>query len=128
VRVGGGDLTVVAGASNTGYSDVVSVDLESEVLEGIAVANGLSRVGFSKLKNTGVFVCAAVVLHDTLTNLGDVEKAVEEVRGPVKVSSAVGDVVAEHAHALEGTTDLIGEVADYGLRGGVGSSPVASPA
>ena len=91
-------------APNTRNSNVMRVDLESEVLESVRVAYSLSRVGLRKGKDTGVLVGAAVVLDDSLADLGDVQKAVQKVGCPVEVGGAVGDVVSEHAHALQGTT------------------------
>lgn len=114
-------------ASNTRNSDVVSVHLESEVLESVGVADSLVRVGLSESQDAGVLVSAAVVLDNTLADLGNVQKAVQKVRGPVKVGRPVGDIVAEHAHALKRTAEDVRAVADYGLGGGVGSAPVAGP-
>lgn len=121
------NLAVVARASNTRDSDIVSIDLESEVLQSVGVANSLVGVGLSESQDAGVLVCAAVVLDDALTDLGDVEQAVQKVRGPVEVGGAVGDVVAEHAHALQRTAEDVGAVADHRLGRGVGSAPVAGP-
>jgi hypothetical protein len=127
VDSGGGDLAVVARAADTRNGNVVSVDLKSEVLEGVGVANSLSRVTFSKSQHTRVLISAAVVLNDTLTNLGNVKKAVKEIGSPVEVGGAVRNIVSEHAHSLEGTAELVGKVADYGLRGSVLAAPVSSP-
>jgi hypothetical protein len=102
-------------APNTRNSDVVRVDLESEVLESVRVADSLSRAGLRKGKDTGVLVGAAVVLDNTLANLGDVQKAMQKVGCPVEVCGAVGDVVSKHAHALQGTAENIRGVADHSL-------------
>jgi hypothetical protein len=40
------------------------------------------------------------VLNNALTNLRDVQDAVQEIRGLVEVSSAISNVVAKYAHAL----------------------------
>ena len=105
----------------------MSVNLKSEVLQSVGVADSLCGVGFSKSKDTGVLVCAAVVLNNALSDLGDVEKTVKKVRGPVEVGCTVGNIVAEHAHALQRTAEDVTAVADHCLRGGVGSAPVAGP-
>jgi hypothetical protein len=91
------------------------VDFESEVLESVRVANSLSWVGFCEGEDTGVLVGAAVVLDDTLADLGDMQKAVQKVGSPVEVGSAIGDVITEHAHALQGTAENVRRVADYCL-------------
>jgi Glu-tRNA(Gln) amidotransferase subunit E-like FAD-binding protein len=106
----------------------LGVDLKGEVLEGIAVPHSVRRVGLGQADYTRVLSLGAVVLNDTLADLGNVQKTVKEVRSPVKVGGTVGDVVAEHAHALERTADLVRQVADDSLRGSIDTSPVASPA
>lgn len=95
----------MARASNARNSDVVRIDLESKVLKGVGVSDGLVGVGFCESQDAGVLVCAAVVLDDALADLGDVQKPVQKVRGPVEVGRAVGHVVAEHAHALQRTAE-----------------------
>ena len=122
-----GSLAVMPRTPNTRNSDIVRVDLESEVLESVRVANSLSGVGLRKGKDTGVLVGAAVVLDDALADLGDVQEAVQKVGCPVEVCGAVGDVVSEHAHALQGTAEDIRGVADHGLGRRVGAAPVTGP-
>jgi hypothetical protein len=66
------NILVVARAPNTRNSNVVSVDLKSKVLESVAVADGLSRVGLGKIKDARVIVIA-IVFNNTLPNLGNVK-------------------------------------------------------
>jgi hypothetical protein len=117
----------VARAANTRKGDVVSVGLESKVLERVAVADSPSRVCLGKFENARVLGGGAVVLDNAFSDLGDVEEAVEKVRCPVGICGTVGDVVAKHAHARQRLADLIGQVTDDSLRGCVLSTPVASP-
>jgi hypothetical protein len=117
----------MARASDARHSNVVSVDLESEILKGVWVTDGFAGVGLGESEDAGVLWRVAVVLDDALADAGDVQKAVQKVRGPVKVGSTVGNVVAEHAHAFEGTAEDVWGVTNYGLGGGVGSAPVTSP-
>jgi hypothetical protein len=124
----GRDSSVVARTSNTRNGNVVSVDLESKVLERIAVPDGPCGVCLGKLEDTRVFGGRAVVLDNTLANLGDVKKAMEEVRCPVGVCGTVRDVVAKHAQAIQRLTDLVGQVTNDSFRGCILSTPVASPA
>ena len=83
-----GSLAVMPRAPNTRDSNVVRVDLESEVLESVRVANSLSRVGLCKGKDTGVLVGAAVVLDDSLADLGDVQKAVQKAAAAAETPQA----------------------------------------
>jgi hypothetical protein len=108
----GRDGSVVARTANTRNGNVVSIDLESKVLERIAVADGPCGVCLGKLEDTRVFGGRAVVLDNTLANLGDVEEAMEKVRCPVGICGTVRDVVAKHAHAIQRLADLVGQVTD----------------
>lgn len=120
---------VSAGAANTGNDDVVSVGLKSEVLESVAVPRGVGSVVLGKSDGSGVLLLffIVVVLDDTLTNRGKVEKTVQKVRSPEGVGGAVGDVVSEHAHGGKRPTDLVGQVADDSLGSRVGAAPVTGP-
>ena len=117
----------MAGTSNIRHSDIVRIDLERKVLEGVRVADSLARIGLSERKDTRVLRCIAVVFDDALTDIRDVQKAVQKIGGPIEVGGAVGDVVAEHAHALQWTAENVGAVADDGFGGGVGATPVTGP-
>lgn len=112
-RLGRGG-SVGARAADTGNSNIVGINLESEVLKGIAVPRGPSSVILGQADDAGV-LALAVVLYDTLTNLGNVEQTMEKVRSPVEVGGTVRNVVAEHAHTLEGAAELVRQVADDGL-------------
>lgn len=94
-------------ASNTRDSDIVSVDFEREVLESIRVADSFAWVRLGKSKDARVLGRVAVVLDDAFTDVGDVEKTVQKIGCPVEIGGAVGDVVAEHAHALERTSENV---------------------
>jgi hypothetical protein len=96
----------------------MSVDLEGEVLEGVAVLDRVGRVGLGQVKDTWV-LADAVVLDVTLANCRHVEKTVEKIRRPVEVGGTVRDVPAEAAHSLERATELVGQVTDDSLTGGV---------
>jgi len=108
---------VSAGAANTGNDDVMSVGLKSKVLESVAVSCGVGSVVLGKSDGSGVLLLflVVVVLDDTLTNWGKVEKTVQKVRSPEGVGGAVGDVVSEHAHGGKRPADLVGQVADDSL-------------
>lgn len=105
----------------------MSIDLESKVLQGVAVADGKSGILCGHLDDTRVLGLVAVVLNDALADLGDVKKSVEEVRCPVEVCGTVGNIIAEHAQSAQRTADLVGEIADDSLGGGIGSTPVTGP-
>jgi hypothetical protein len=119
-----------ARAANTRDSDVVGVSLKSKVLESVAVLDGKGGVVFSEIDSSGVLLLlfVVVVLDDTLTDLGNVEKTVKKVRGPEGVGGTVGDIVSEHAHGGKRPADLIGQVADDRLGRRVGATPVTGPA
>lgn len=85
----------------------MGVDFEGKVLKAITVPRSICRVLLGKLKSTGVSVLA-VMLNNAFANIGDVEKTVEKVRGPVEVGSTRGDSVTVHAHALERTAEFVG--------------------
>ena len=119
---------VSARTANTRNSDVVGIDFKSKVLEGVAVPYSIGRVVLRKRHDTRVLALVTVVLNNTFTDLGHVEQTVEEIRSPVEVGGTVGDVVAKHAHALEGLAELVREVTDDSLGCSVGTAPVASPA
>lgn len=85
----------------------MGIHLESEVLKCVAVPHGIGGVVLGQRDNTRVLALGAVVLDNTLTDLRDVKKTVEQVGSPVKIGGAIGNVVAEHAHALEGSSELI---------------------
>jgi hypothetical protein len=120
--------SVMACTANARNGNVVSVDLESKVLERVAVSDGPCGVCLGKLEDTRVFGGRAVVLDNTLADLGDVKEAMEKVRCPVGVCGTVRDVVAKHAQAIQRLTDLVGQVTDDSFRGCILSTPVASPA
>lgn len=73
------------------------IHLESKVLQSIAVPHRICRVLFGQADDAGILALVSVVLNNTLTNLGDMEKTVKEVGSPVEVCGAVGNIVAEHA-------------------------------
>lgn len=104
----------------------MGVDLEGKVLDRVAVPDGICRVLFRKLKGIGEVL--AVVLQDTLTDLGDVQQTVHQIGSPVAVGLAVGDVVAEHAETLEWLAGLVRKIANHSLGTRVRTAPVASPA
>lgn len=104
----------------------MGVDLQSKVLEGVAVPNRPARVGLRHADNTRV-LAGGVVLDDTLANARNVQESVEQVRCPVEVSGTVGDIVAKTTQALERTAELIRQIADHGLGGSVRAAPVSSP-
>jgi hypothetical protein len=99
------NLTVVTRAPNTRDRNIVRIDLKREVLEGVRVADSLTGVGFSERNDAGVLRCVTIMLDDAFTDIWDVQKAMQKIRGPVEVCSAVGDVVAKHAHALQRTAE-----------------------
>lgn len=119
-------LLELAGASDTGGSDIVGPDVNGEVLQRVAVDDGVGGVVLCELEGLGVVL--GVVLDGALGDEGHVEDAVEEVGGPEGVELGVGDVVAQAADGSQGAADLKGERADDGLLGGVGAAPVARPA
>jgi hypothetical protein len=104
----------------------MSIDLKSEVLQGVAVLDGIGGVGLGQLKYTRV-LADAVVLDVSLTDGGHVKKTVEEVAGPVEVGRAVGDSPAVAAHTLKRATELVRWVANHSFAGSVGTTPVTSP-
>lgn len=97
---------VSAHAADTRDGDIMSVYLESEVLEGVAVLDRPGGVRLCQLENTRV-LAHAVVLNGTLANLGHVEETVQEISRPVEVGRSVGDSPAVAAHALERTAELV---------------------
>jgi len=104
----------------------VGVDLKSKVLESVAVPHRPGRVGLSHADDTRI-LARGVVLDDALADLGDVEETVEKIGCPVEVGRTVGDVVTEHAHALQRAAELVRQVADDGLGGCVFTTPVTGP-
>ena len=79
-------------------SNIVCVDFERKVLEGITVPDGLIGMGLCELQDLGII--ARVVLDGSFTDLGNVEKTMEEVRSPVEVCLGASDGVPEAAHGL----------------------------
>lgn len=108
------------------HGNVIGISLESKVLERIAVPHRLLGVILGKLET--LVVLASIVLYNTLTDLGDMKKTVEEIRGPVEICGTVGDVITEAAHALERLAGLVRQRADDSLSCGVLSTPVTGPA
>ena len=108
---------VSARAANTGNDDIMGVSFKSKVLESVAVPRGVGSVVLGKSEGSGVLLLflVVVVLDDTLTNWGKVQKTVEKIRGPEGVGGAVGDIVSEHAHGGKRLADLVGQVADDSL-------------
>jgi hypothetical protein len=121
---------VGARAANTRDSDVVGVSLKSKVLESVAVFDGEGGVVLSEVDSSRVLLLffVVVVLDDTLTDLGNVEKTVKKVRGPEGVGGTVGDIVSEHAHGGKRPADFVGQIADDRLGRSVGATPVTGPA
>lgn len=126
VRLGGSLLLLrLTSASLTRSSNVVSVNVNSEVLKSVAVDNALGRIGLGELESFSVVF--GEVVDDALADGWDVEDAVQEISGPEGVELGLGDGVAETADGVEAAADLEGERADDSLGGGVVTSPVASP-
>jgi hypothetical protein len=105
----------------------VSVHFERKVLQCVAVSYRVCGIGLGQIEDTWVLALSAVVLDNTLANLGHMEQAVKKVRCPVEICGAVRDVVAEHAHSLERTANFIRQIANHSLRGAVGPAPVTGP-
>jgi hypothetical protein len=118
-------LLRLTSASLARSSNVVSVNVNGEVLKSVAVDNALGRVGLGEFESFGVVL--GEVVDDALADGRDVEDAVQEIGGPECVELGLGDGVAETADGVEVATDLEGERADDGFSGGVVTSPVASP-
>jgi RecB family endonuclease NucS len=74
----------------------------------------------------GVLIC--IVFDSVLANSRKMVESVKKIRGPVEVRLGIGDGVAEAAHCLERTTDLIRKRTNDGFRRGILAAPVASPA
>lgn len=126
VRLGRSLLLLrLTSASLTRSSNVVSVNVNSEVLKSVAVDNALGRIGLGELESFSVVF--GEVVDDALADGWDVEDAVQEISGPEGVELGLGDGVAETADGVEAAADLEGERADDSLGGGVVTSPVASP-
>lgn len=99
-------LRVRARTPNTRNRNVMSIDLERKVLERVAVPDRPAGVGLCHFDDSRV-LSVGVVLDSALAYAGDVQQTVQQVGRPVEVCRAVGDVVAEHTHALERTAELV---------------------
>lgn len=99
-------LGVSARTPNPRNRNIVSIYLERKVLERVAVPDRPARVRLCHFDDARV-LSVGVVLDGALAYAGDVEQTVKQVGCPVEVCGAVGDVVPEHAHALERAAELV---------------------
>lgn len=119
-------LSGLASAADAWSGDVVGPGVDGKVLQDVAVV--LAQLGLLLGLLERIIVTIDIVVDDALADGRDVEDAVEQVSGPEGVELGAGDSVAKTAHGVKATANLEGEITDDGLGGGIGSTPVASPA
>ncbi|KAI3476551.1 hypothetical protein L1887_61883 [Cichorium endivia] len=122
-------MVVVVRVFDLAYTAVLDhvsrVDVEGKVLEAVLVCDSGGGVGLCEFEAVGVGVCVVVDL--LVDELRHVEGAVEEIGAKVGRGIVAGELESKPTDLLEGSTGLVGQIANHRLGSGIVTPPMTVP-
>lgn len=112
-------------ADTTPLGSLPRVQIQRKVLQGVLVRDRCARIGLGEVETVGVRVGVMVDLF--VNKVRHVESAMHEIGTKVLGGIVGSELEPEGAELFEGSTGLVGEIADDGFGGGVVASPVSVP-
>ncbi len=115
----------LAGTSDSGGSNVVRPNIDSKVLESVAVLGALFGIFLRKCQHR--FIVISMVINGVFVDGWHVQDAVQKIYRPDRVERRAGNGVAKVADRVQRSSDFERARTDNCFGSGIGSAPMACP-